>query len=158
MSSYNLKHNDLAAVIGNMIKLVFFDNTRINAKRVYQDGVQGKLMRLPAISMPDKSQLKVHLKINASEFVGTLSFSYFRKHLGLLLSRIAETLAQGEIEVLSAEDGRQHIFKVPVAYVLNDTVNIMALGFDMENDVLTIKLMYLESNQFKSDESQDDVA
>lgn len=148
-SSHTLKNNEVVAVICNMMKLVFFDNTRVNAKRTFRDAEDGKTLRLPALKMQDESEVPMRLKLDASKFNGTLSFSYFRNHLGALLNRIAQQMETGDVPVLVAEDRQQRIVNLPVGHEANGHVNVIAVGFTSGSDGLLINLMFLEPNQFQ---------
>ncbi len=150
ISSHTLKNNEIVGVLGNMLKLVFFDNSRVNAKRTFRDALEGQVLRLPALAMPDKSEISLKLKIDASNFNGDLSFSYFRNHLGALLSRISEQMKEGaSVPILSAGDGVQRIVNIPVGHAKGDEVNVLAMGFDVRHAEIMIKLLYVDPEQFK---------
>ena len=148
-SSHTLKNKEVVAVICNMMKMVFFDNTRVNAKRTFRDAEEGKTLRLPALKMQDQSEVPIRLKMDVSKFNGSLSFSYFRNHLGALLNRIAQQMEKDEVPILVAEDRQQRIVNLPVGHEANGQVNVMAVGFNSGKDGLQINLMFLEPSQFQ---------
>lgn len=148
VASQALKSNEIASVVGNMLKLAFFDNSRDNAKRSYLDLQSGKRLRLPALAIEKDARIDVLLSMDTSECQGKLGFSSFKKHLAAVLGRISQEMEAGDVPLLASEDGKQRVINLPVAFKSGEDVNVLALGFELRTGELEIKVMYLPPNQF----------
>lgn len=151
VSSHSLKSNEMVSVLGNLLKLVFFDNSRNNAKRSFRDLEEGKTLRLPALTLPDESRTEVTLTMDCSECKGKVVFSSFKKHLAAVLGRIAKEMEAGnDVPILASEDGMQRVVNLPVAFKNDEHVNVLAAGFALKTAELELKLMYLDPSQFSA--------
>ena len=152
--SHSMSTQQFLVLAGNVVKKSFFDSTRVTAKRVYSDIVKGERVGLLQVGMEDKSTLDCHMSLDCSEYRGSLSFSQFRRHLGLLLSNISARLeAEEEIPVLSDESGKAHVFNLPVLAVDGEQVNALVLGWEMIGPAaVEFKILFLDPEQFRKQE------
>lgn len=102
------------------------------------------------IPTQDGSMAKVYLKLDQSEFIGTLRFMPFRKFLHHLLGLIAQALENGDkISIRPEENGQRFLLNLPVAMEVNEQLNVLMLGFDFQQaNEITIELLFFEPTQF----------
>lgn len=151
VSPQSLSGNEMVSVLGNFLKLVFFDNSRNNAKRCYRDLEEGKRVRLPSLTLADNSRTEVTLSMDISERRGKLAFSTFKKQMAAVLSRIAKEMEAGnDVPLLATADGMQRVVNLPVAFKEGDHTNVLAAGFHLKTGELELKLMYLDPSQFSA--------
>jgi len=148
-TSHTLKNKEVVAVICNLMKVVFFDNTRVNAKRTFRDLEAGKTLRLPSIKMKDESEVPVRMKLSVKNFDGSISFSYFRNHLGALMNRIAQRGQQDDLPIILAQGNQQRIVNVPVGHEADGKLNVLALAFTSGKNGIMVDLMYVDPKQLQ---------
>ena len=149
-SSLKLSNNEVAAVMGNLLKLAFFENTRTNAKRSYRELEDGKKLRLPALTVAEDSRVEVTLTMDMSERRGKLAFSSFKQHLAAVLERMAIEMQDNDVPMLASDDGMQRVINLPIAHKTGGHINVLALGFHLQQAELEINLLFLDPAQFAS--------
>ena len=91
-SSHSLSPEQFLTMSANVLHKTFFDNTRLIAKRVFNELDKGKRLKLVSLTMEDKSELNIDVSLDTTDYVGQLNFSLMRKHLKSLLAQIAKLL------------------------------------------------------------------
>lgn len=158
-ATHKLKNKDVVAVISNMLKLVIFDNTRDNAKRIFKDAASGKTLKLPPLKMQDETEVPLRLQLEAKNFQGNLSFSHFRNHLRALLNRVMMQGQQGDIPMWVSQDGSRRMVNIPVVHDAQGVVNALAMGFTSSKQGIVINLLFLDPKDLEATpESQGSVA
>ena len=152
--SHSMSTEQFMALAGNVVKKSFFDSGRVTAKRVYGDIAKGERVGLLKVGLADESTMDCHLSMDCSEFRGSMSFSQFRKHLGLLLTNFSAKLEAKDMPpVLSDEQGKAHVFSLPALAVDGEQVNAMVMGWEMiAPGAVEFKLLYLDPDQFRRDQ------
>lgn len=146
-ASHKLKNKDVVAFISNMLKLVVFDNTRDNAKRIFRDLHEGKTLNLPAIRMPDESEVQLRMNLDFKHFRGKPVFSQFRNHLRALLNQVMVRGQQGDIPMWVAPDGSRRMVNLPIPMEIDGVLNVLAVGFASSDQGILINLVYVDPNQ-----------
>lgn len=149
-ATHKLKNKEVVAVISNMLKLVIFDNTRDNAKRIFKDASSGKTLKLPPLKMQDETEVPLRLQLEDKNFKGKLSFSHFRNHLRALLNRVMLQGQQGDIPMWVSQDGSRRMVNIPVVHQADGVVNALAMGFTSTKQGLIINLIFLDPNELES--------
>jgi len=157
-ATHKLKNKDVVALISNMLKLVIFDNTRDNAKRIFKDIFDGKTLNLPAIRMQDESEVPLRLKLDVTHFSGKPVFSQFRNHLRALLNKVVVTSQKGDIPMWVAPDGSQRMVNLPIPMQVDGHVNVLAMGFSSNAQGIVINLVFVDPSKVQRVASEDTLA
>ncbi|MFV0278621.1 MAG: hypothetical protein ACK5HY_15765 [Parahaliea sp.] len=136
----------------NLLHKVFIEASRTQAKNVYRDVADGRVVALTNVLMEDKSQVRFDLALDHSEYRGRLNFGSFRDSLMALLAQLVQALREErDITVFSAEhDPNVMIFGVTGVTVEDGQPSVLVLGADAGRGQPTVmlKLMYLDHSQF----------
>jgi len=136
----------------NLLHRQFITGGRAQAKRLYREIREGKLVALTTVQMEDDSTVHFRLSLDHSEFGGHLNFGAFRGGLGVLLGNLAGALREKrDIAVFSVGQRPESVlFGITGVTVEGDRTSVMVLGADTQGQagVVTLRLMYLNPAQF----------
>jgi hypothetical protein len=139
----------------NLMYKAFLDNSRTKAKNLFREMSGGKVVALTTVQLEDKSQIRVDIALDCSEYRGAINFGAFRTSVSLLISSFGEQLKKGEdVQVFSANhDADVMIFGVTAVTREGKDPNVMVLGAEMasERPSVLLKLMYIDPEQFSVD-------
>ena len=139
----------------NLMYKAFLDNSRTKAKNLFRAMSGGKVVALTTVQLEDKSQIRVDIALDCSEYRGTINFGAFRSSVSLLISSLGEQLKKGEdVQVFSANhDADIMIFGVTAVTREAKDPNVMVLVAEMasERPSVLLKLMYIDPEQFSVD-------
>lgn len=125
---------------------------RAQAKRVYRELKEGRVVAITTVKMEDDSTADFRLSLDHSEFKGHLNFGAFRGGLSVLLGNISMALEdKRDVSVFSMEQRPGSIlFGITGVTVEGDKPCVMVLGADMEGEAgaVILRLMYLDPAQF----------
>ena len=140
----------------NVLHKTFFDNTRLVAKRVFNELDKGKRLKLVSLTMEDKSELKIDVSLDTTDYVGQLNFSLMRKHLKSLLAQIAKLLEEGKRpSVRNNKQNGTQLFNIPGAVVEQGQLNVLMMAWSSRvKGTVEIELMFFEPTQFIEKESE----
>jgi hypothetical protein len=140
----------------NVLHKTFFDNTRLVAKRVFNELDKGKRLKLVSLTMEDKSELKIDVSLDTTDYVGHLNFSLMRKHLKSLLAQIAKLLEEGKRpSVRNNKQNGTQLFNIPGAVVEQGQLNVLMMAWSSRvKGTVEIELMFFEPTQFVEQESE----
>ncbi|MEE4145981.1 MAG: hypothetical protein V2I26_14345 [Halieaceae bacterium] len=148
----------------NLLHRYFIAGGRAQAKRLYREIREGKLVPLTSVKMEDDSTVRFSLSLDHSEFGGHLNFGAFRGGLSVLLGNLARALQdRQDITVFSVEQRQESVlFGITGVTVDGDRTSVMVLGADTQGQAgfVTLRLMYLDPAQFarKGDDAVPDSA
>jgi hypothetical protein len=139
----------------NLLYRAFLDAGRTEAKRLYRELADGRVLALTEVQMEDKSRVRFDLALDYTELAGKLSFGAFRASVTTLVHNLGETLRQAEakIPVFAAEnDPEMTLFGVTAVTYENEEPRVMVLGADTRSGrpVIQLRLMYLNPGQFEA--------
>ena len=136
----------------NLLHRHFITAGRAQAKRLYREVREGKLVALTTVKMEDESTVKFRLSLDHSEFAGHLNFGAFRGGLGVLLGNLAGALRdKRDITVFSVDERPESVlFGITGVTVEDGRTSVMVLGADTHREpgLVTLRLMYLDPAQF----------
>jgi hypothetical protein len=136
----------------NLLHRQFIGAGRTQAKRLYRDIHEGRVLPITTVRMEDGSTVAFRLSLDHSEFAGHLNFSAFRGGLAVLLANISRALqAKQEVTVFSMAQ-RPDCVMFGITGVTRDgqRTSVMVLGAETgaEPGKVTLRLMYLDPAQF----------
>lgn len=104
-------------------------------------------------SMPtnEGGTANIHLRLDSSEYRGLLNFNIFKQFLSHLVGLIAQALKEGsELSLRPAEGEQRFLLDLPAALEIEDQLNVMMLGFNLEKEnEITLELLFFEPKQFQ---------
>jgi hypothetical protein len=140
-------------IAANLLNNALLKPDRAEAKRVFKDIQQGKVVPLTYLELEDKALVRFDLELNHQRYRGDLNFSSFRTGLALLLSNAGKTLENPESLHIYQADGnpRSILFGVVAITSVNDEPSVLVLGADSSGDDASVRLTltYLDSVQFE---------
>lgn len=148
----------------NLLHRQFIAAGRAQAKRLYREIREGKLVPLTTVKMEDDSTVRFRLSLDHSEFGGHLNFGAFRGGLSVLLGNLARALQdQRDITVFNVQQRPESVlFGITGVTMEGDRTSVMVLGADTHGQagVVTLRLMYLDPAQFahKGEDAPSDTA
>lgn len=154
-SSNNMSPEQFLTLAANCLYQTFFENQRVDAKRMFKELAKGQRVAMIRVNMEDDSQLDLYLRMDNDAYQGKQSFSAFREQLALLLTRIRERFEREEdANLYGGENTQQQLFNIPAVVTEGDNVNVLVLGFEPANlGAMTLNLVYLEPDQFEFDKT-----
>lgn len=163
MSGYqtqSLSQDKFLLVAINLLHRAFVDAPRTEAKKLFRQISEGKLVQLTTVQMEDKSNAPFLLSLDHSEFTGKLNYGAFRASLVTLINNISGHLKEEKtVSVFNAQDSDSAmIFGVSAVTVEEDKPNVMVLSADTagQGGATTLALMYLDPAQFAGQASPDE--
>ena len=136
----------------NLLHKVFLEATRTEAKNLYRDISEGKVVPLTRVRMEDGSEVRFEVGLDHSEYRGRLNFGAFRAGLTLLVANIADALREEKpVKTFHAEhDPNVVIFGISAVTVEEGEPSVLVLGADAGSGQpsVVLQLMYLEQGQF----------
>ena len=156
LRGHYLKVDKFLTIAANLLHRSLIENSRTEAKSIYRDLADGKIVPLTHIRMEDGSEVRFDLKLDHSEFRGKLSFSSLRHSVGVLITHIAEAVKdpQSVRSFTNQQNARAVLFGMTAVTLEDGETNVLALGADSSTGhaVTQLQLMYLPMEQFAGGE------
>lgn len=122
---------------------------KVKAKALFKELKNGQTLNLGKLRVGDIAELQVDLALDYSEFKGPgFNFDVFRAALAMMLQRIAAKLRARDDLNLRSNPSAVLVF-LPGIVKIQEQHNVLVLA--LENSArghLTLKLMFLDPNQF----------
>lgn len=148
----SMPQDKFLTMAANLLYKAFLESSRTKAKNLYREMSGGKVLPLTTVQLEDKSQMRVDIALDHSEYRGAINFGTFRASVAMLVSSLGEQLKKGEdVRVFSADHNEDvMIFGVTAVTVDAKDPNVMVLGAEMASDrpSVLLKLMYIDPEQF----------
>ena len=139
---------------------LFFKAHKDKAKKLYKEISDGKVVDFATLTFKDDrlEPLKLKLALDQTEFVGHLTFHLFKNALQLTLRHIAQKMEKKQdLNIFNADNSDEIILLTPGVIQHDDKVNIMVVGILPAFKAATVKLQFLDPEQFKKQEQGGDV-
>lgn len=137
----------------NLLNNALLKANRAEARRVFREVQDGKVVPLTYLEMEDKALVRFDLELDHARYRGDLNFSSFRTGLSLLLSNAAKTLENPESLRIyqNQQNPRSILFGVLAITSVNDEASVLVLGADSSGEDASVRLQltYLEAGQFE---------
>ena len=148
----SIKIDQLVAMAMRGLDGLFFKEHKDKAKKLYKEIADGRVVSIATLSF-DKDQLeplKLKLALDSSEFVGHLTFHQFKNALQMTLRHIAHKIEKKQdLNIFSADNSDEIVLLTPGIIQQAETVNIMVMGILPAFKSATIKLQFLDPEQFR---------
>lgn len=136
----------------NLLHQQFITAPRTEAKRVFRELAESRVVQIPTVRMEDNSTVAFRLEMDHSEFDGKLNFGAFRASLSVLLTNLSRSLQeQRQVTVFNMQQRAQSVlFGVTGVTVEQEKPNVLVLGADTSGPPgnVLLRLMYLDHRQF----------
>ena len=163
-SQQNVPTDQFLMIGVNLLHRQFIAAGRTSSKRTYREIEAGTVKAMAKVKMEDESTIQFNVALDYSEFRGQLNFGAFKASLSILLGNLANALEEKtKVAVFGAGPGTNAgsvLFGITGVTVDNELANVMVLGCDVgeEPGIVTLKLMYLNPEQFTQHDGGDSAA
>lgn len=147
----SISQDQLLTIAANILDKAFFDSSRVLAKRRYQALEKGDRVFLINMTMEDRGELTVDLRLDRTELRSKLNFSIFRDVVAQLIGAVSQLLKSGQpLPVFSSADKGHWSYLIPAVYRGDARDEILILGLDARRPgELTLELMFIDPGQFQ---------
>jgi hypothetical protein len=136
----------------NLLHRQFMVAPRTEAKRVFRELADGRVVPITTVRMEDNSTVAFRLELDHSEFDGKLNFGAFRASLAALINKLSRSLEEKrEVTVFNMQHRDQSVlFGVTGVTVEQAKPNVLVLGADTSGPPgnVLLRLIYLDHRQF----------
>jgi hypothetical protein len=151
-SPQNIPKDKFLLIAVNLLHRQFVSAGRTQAKRVYRDLEEGRVLPITTVKMEDESTVRFSVSLDHSEFRGKLNFSAFRASLSILISNLARAVQEKQnIPVFSVENNPDSVlFGITGITIEQEQANVLLLGTNVQGGAgaVTLRLMYFDPEQF----------
>lgn len=151
-AQHSIPRDKFLLIAVNLLHRQFIEAPRTEAKRLYGDLFEGRVLPLTRVRMEDDSIVDFGLELDHSEYEGKLNFGAWRGSLSILLENLSRALQQQqEVRVFAMEQRPESVlFGVTGVSVEKGQPNVMVLGADVADKPgsVLLRLMYLDHSQF----------
>ena len=127
----------------------FYALPRAESKILYQQLVDGEPEPFMQIDAGEGAEVVCNLVLDASEHVGKLSFSKFRKGLAMMMLNIKNRLDEQKSLNPMCSDTGEVLFNVPGVLKETEATNVIVCSFAQAGPGrATLKLMYLNPESY----------
>jgi len=137
---------------------LFFKVHKEKAKKLYKEISDGRSVAFGSLNFENEKlpPLKLKLALDQSEFVGHLTFHLFKTALQQTLRQLARKLEKKQdLNILNAAESQEVVIFTPGIIQHDDKINVMVVGIAPAHQSATIKLQFLDPEQFKKNDGVD---
>jgi hypothetical protein len=151
-AQHSIPRDKFLLIAVNLLHRQFIKAPRTEAKRLYGDLFEGRVLPLTRVRMEDDSIVDFRLELDFTEYEGKLNFGAWRASLNILLENLSRALQQQqEVTVFGMEQRPDSVlFGITGVSVEKGQANVMVLGADVadKSGGVLLRLMYLDHRQF----------
>ena len=159
VTGHTLSTDKFLTISANILHKALIDSSRTDAKAIFRDVQEGKVVPLTRVRMEDGSEVRFDLSLDHSEYRGNFNFGAFRHGLAVLIAHIAEAVNDpAKLTTFgNQQDPRSVLFGVTAVTVEDGVSSVLALGADSaaRAAAVQLKLMYLPHQQFEDGQGPD---
>lgn len=152
----SLPPDQFLTISANLLNNKLLKAGRTEAKRVFRDIQDGKVVPITYLEMQDKSLVRFDLSLDHTHYKGQLNFTSFRTSLALFLSNAKDTLETADgLRIYQDQDNpRSIMFGVLAVTAEDEEPSILGLCADSSGSeaAIHLKLLYLDTVQFQGSE------
>ena len=117
------------------------------ARKRFKKLLESESQFVTEITLQDDSEVRVMLSLDYSEFRGKLFFKKFKKFLSQLVSIVAKAVEDPrDIPLRQEQQGRRYMINIPAVLRIDDQVNVLILGMNLQNYSWRGRLQYGEQS------------
>ncbi|WP_439101225.1 hypothetical protein [Congregibacter sp.] len=149
----SLPTDKFLTVAVNLIHKALIEPSRTEAKSLYRDLEENKVVALTNLRMEDGSMVRFDLSLDYEHYQGRLNFTSFRTGLTMLLSSIAEAIKDPASLRSYANESKEGsvMFGITALTAEEGKPSVLVLAADSGKGGATVELqlMYLDPSQFE---------
>jgi len=141
-----LDAKQLAGVIGAMLARSFLEAPRAEAKRLFRAVRDDASVPFITLELKHSGSFCCRLTLDAHGYVGSLSFSAFRRALAHHVHRLSEAIErEASLNLFSNEEGSEIVFHHPGVIETDGQINVLVSGTrQLKPDELLVTLRFLD--------------
>ncbi|WP_439107490.1 hypothetical protein [Congregibacter sp.] len=152
----SLPTDKFLTVAVNLLHKALIEPSRTEAKSLYRDLEEQKVVALTNLRMEDGSMVRFDLSLNHEHYQGRLNFTSFRTGLTMLLAGIADAVKDPQSLRSYANETNEGsvMFGITALTSEDGKPSVMVLGADSGRGGpnVELQLMYLDPSQFEQTE------
>lgn len=149
----SLPTDKFLTVAVNLIHKALIEPSRTEAKSLYRDLEEKKVVPLTNLRMEDGSMVRFDLSLSSEHYQGRLNFTSFRTGLTTLLASIAEAIKEPEsLRTFASEHSDSTVmFGLTALTAEGGKPSVLVLGADSGRGGpnVELQLIYLDPSQFE---------
>lgn len=142
---------ELTSLAARLLDGMFFATPKNEAKAVFKDLKKGLTILMGTVTLQQQYTFELKLALDYSEFKGPgFNYDLFLAALQAVMKQIKRAFdTRAELNVMTSEAGSA-LVHLPGAVVFENQLNVMVMAFEFVGErSITIKLMYLEPDQYE---------
>jgi hypothetical protein len=145
----------------NALDHYFFKSHKEKARKLYKEIAAGDAVEFASLTFNDAKipPIKVKLCLDHQEYKGHLTFHMFKSALQLMMRNIAGRLQKKkDLNIFTSKETGEVIVHLPGVIQDRENINVLVLGIAPSRQTALIKLQFLDSDQFKKEVAEAQVA
>ena len=149
----SMKPDRFATAAVNLLDRAFLAASRAQSKRHFARIQGGGLLELETLRLEDGSEVAFRVTLDHGAYRGKLSYAAFRRGLTMLLGRLVERIrGSRDMNLYTSKSDSSLLFNVPAVITGEGATNVLMLGTgDPEPGLMTLRLVYLDPEQFRTE-------
>ena len=135
----------------------FFKSHKDKARKLYKQIAAGEVVEIASLTFREgqRPPVKIKLALDHSEYRGHITFHMFKLALQQTLANIAGKLnRRQDLNLFTSEESREVLVHLPGLIQDRDNVNVMVLGIVPARNSATVRLQFLDPEQFRKGEGE----
>ena len=149
-----IENERLLTLAGNLLHGYFIKPNKDLGKKRFKEVADGKVIKLGALgAQSGEHEVDLNLLLDSTEYNGHLTFHVFGQALDALLRSFHQHLKNKmNLRLFTNEKTGAGLFLIPGIVEENSVVNMLVLGIEAAEGNLSLKLQFIDPDQFQSDD------
>ena len=154
----NLDSRKLFELAANILAGGFLKKDQVAAKQLFKDVKQGKNIIAAHLTSDTGTKIPVKLELDRSAYIGQFNYPNFMLCLNALLQR-CQVLARKDPQLQNLRTRPNEatggiLFNIAGPGQVDEHVNLLMMAVEPENNGLTLRLMFIDTDQFEQNEAE----
>ena len=151
----NIDSRKLFNLGANLLIAGFINQSPDNAKKLFKELKQGASVSSGELTGANNGiKIPIKLELDRSEYRGQFNFPNFERSLKAMLQKFQTEVRKDkelkDLRTLTNESTGGIVFNLPTGIEADGHLNVLMLGIEPQPDFLTVRLMFINPDQFSS--------
>jgi len=151
----NIDSRKLFNLGANLLIAGFINQSPDNAKKLFKELKQGASVSSGELTGANNGiKIPIKLELDRSEYRGQFNFPNFERSLKAMLQKFQTEVRKDkelkDLRTLTNESTGGIVFNLPTGIEADGQLNVLMLGIEPQPDFLTVRLMFINPDQFSS--------